>query len=48
MIVLSGIRANKQLLLQRNAILRHVRRYKGELEFNRKNILQPKDQKICL
>ena len=40
MIVLSGIRANKQLLLQRNAILRHVRRYKGELEFNRKNILQ--------
>ena len=39
-IVLSGIRANKQLLLQRNAILRHVRRYKGELEFNRKNILQ--------
>ena len=38
-IVLSGIRANRQLLLQRNAILRHIRRHKAELEFHRHDIM---------
>lgn len=42
--MLSGIRANRQLLLQRNAILRHIRRHKAELEFHRHDIMDATHQ----